>query len=182
MWNYTLFYYLKIKLFSDWLRIVFTAALSPLFIRYITLMKGNTMRYLLVYSCFNIKIFSDWIIIILLIIILSVRCRHSVRFWTKCRQEEFLCRHSVRCRHSVLDSINFDIQTNFKVNRPKSAILSPKILQKITKKAISQNPILPKCHSPKSILLLHFSMKLSETFKINVNMDFAHTNFSRFLI
>ena len=42
--------------------------------------------------------------------------------------------------------------------------------------AISQNPILPKCHSPKSLLLLHFSKNLSETFRINVNMDFAHTN------
>ena len=42
--------------------------------------------------------------------------------------------------------------------------------------AISQNPILPKFHSPKSLLLLHFSMNLSETFRINVNMDFVHTN------
>ena len=37
--------------------------------------------------------------------------------------------------------------------RPKLAILSPKILQ---------------CHSPKSLLLLHFSMNLSESLKINV--------------
>ena len=57
--------------------------------------------------------------------------------------------------------------------RPELAILSPKILQKITKMAISQNHILLKCHSPKSLLLLHFSMNLSETFRINVNMDFA---------
>ena len=48
--------------------------------------------------------------------------------------------------------------------------------------AISQNPILPKCHSPKSLLLLHFSMNLSETFRINVNMDFAHTERGRFFI
>ena len=47
--------------------------------------------------------------------------------------------------------------------------------------AISQKPILPKCHSPKSLLLLHFSMNLSETFRINVNMDFAHTNCGQFL-
>ena len=66
--------------------------------------------------------------------------------------------------------------------RPKLAILSQKKLQKLTKVAISQNPILPKCHSPKSILLLHFSMNLSETFRIDVNMDFAHTNHGRFLI
>ena len=52
--------------------------------------------------------------------------------------------------------------------RPKLAILSPKILQKVTKMAVSQNPILPKCHSPKSLLLPHFSMNLSETFRINV--------------
>ena len=57
----------------------------------------------------------------------------------------------------------------------------PKIIPKITKMAISQNPILPNCHSPKS-LLLHFSMNLSETFRINVNMDFAHNNRGRFLI
>ena len=66
--------------------------------------------------------------------------------------------------------------------RPKLAILSSKILQKITKMAISQNPILPKCHSPKSLLLLHFSMNLSESYRINVNMDFAHTIRGRFLI
>ena len=58
--------------------------------------------------------------------------------------------------------------------RPKSAILSPKRLQKLTKVVISQNPISPKCHSPKSLLLLHFSTNLSETFRINVNMDFAN--------
>ena len=66
--------------------------------------------------------------------------------------------------------------------RPKSAILSLKRLQKLTKVAISQNPISPKCHSPKSLLLLYFSTNLSETFRINVNMDFAHTNRGRFLI
>ena len=33
-----------------------------------------------------------------------------------------------------------------------------------------------KCHSPESLLLLHFSINLSETFRIDVNMDFAHTN------
>ena len=80
--------------------------------------------------------------------------------------------------------INFDIHTNLilKSIRPKLAILSPKILQKLTKVAISQNPILPKCHSPKSLLLLHFSTNFSETFRINVNMDFAHTNDGRFFI
>ena len=62
----------------------------------------------------------------------------------------------------------------------KLAILSPKILHKITIMAISQNPILPKCHSPKSLLLLNFSMNLSKCFRINVNIDFAHTNRSRF--
>ena len=46
---------------------------------------------------------------------------------------------------------------------------------KITKMAISQNPIFPKRHSPKSLLLLHFSMNLSESFRINVNINFAHT-------
>ena len=66
--------------------------------------------------------------------------------------------------------------------RPKLAILSQKKLQKLTKVAISQNPILSKCHSPKSLLQLHFSMNLSETFRIDVNMDFAHTNHGRFLI
>ena len=66
--------------------------------------------------------------------------------------------------------------------RPKLSILSLLILQKITKMAISQNPILPKCHSPKSLLLIHFLMNLSETFRISVNIDFAHTYRGRFLI
>ena len=48
--------------------------------------------------------------------------------------------------------------------------------------AISQNPILPKSHSSKSLLLLHFSMNLSKSFRINVNIDFAHTIRGRFLI
>ena len=39
---------------------------------------------------------------------------------------------------------------------------------------ISQNAILAKCQSPKSLLLIHFSINLSETFKINVNMNFAN--------
>ena len=78
--------------------------------------------------------------------------------------------------------INFDIQTKFEVNQTQIGYSIPKKLQKLTKVAISQNPILPKCHSPKSLLLLHFSMNLSETFRIDVNMDFAHTNYSRFLI
>ena len=65
---------------------------------------------------------------------------------------------------------------------PKLAILSPKKKPpKITKMAISQNPILPKCHSPKSLLHLHFSMNLPETCRIDVNMDFTNTNCSRFL-
>ena len=55
-------------------------------------------------------------------------------------------------------------------------------LQKPTKMAISQIPILPKCQSPKSLLLLHFSMNLTETFRIDVNMDFAKTSHDGFLI
>ena len=39
--------------------------------------------------------------------------------------------------------------------------------------AISQKPILPKSQSPKSLLLLHFLINLSETFAIDVNIDFA---------
>ena len=70
--------------------------------------------------------------------------------------------------------INFDIQTNFEVDQTQ-------IGQKITKMAISQNPILPKCHSPKSLLLQHLSINLSENVRINVNMDFTHTNRGRFL-
>ena len=47
-------------------------------------------------------------------------------------------------------------------------------LLKTTKMAISQNAILANCQSPKSLLLLHFSMNLSETFRIGLNMDFAN--------
>ena len=36
--------------------------------------------------------------------------------------------------------------------------------------AICQNAILVKCQSPQFLLLLHFSMNLSETFRIDVNM------------
>ena len=42
------------------------------------------------------------------------------------------------------------------------------------KMAISQNAILAKFQSPKSLIPLHFSMNLPETFKIDVNMDFAN--------
>ena len=78
--------------------------------------------------------------------------------------------------------INFDIKTNFKVNQTQVGHFIPKNTPKITKIALSQNSILRKCHSPKSLLLLHFSMNLSETLRINVNMDFVHTNGGRFLI
>ena len=74
--------------------------------------------------------------------------------------------------------INFDIQVWSQLD-PNWPFYPPKKLQKNSKTAISQNPILPKCHSPKSLLLLHFSMNLFETFRINVNMDFA---FGWFLI
>ena len=122
MWSCTLFYYLKIKLFSDWLRIVFLSALSPLFIRNITLIKGNTMRYILALASSNSLIrFESFLCRY------SVRCRHSVRFWTKCWQEEFLCRHSVHCWHSVLYSI-FTTTKNFQDvfrqrNEPYGALL-----------------------------------------------------------
>ena len=77
---------------------------------------------------------------------------------------------------------NFDKQTNFEVNRTQIGYFIPKKKPpKITKMAISQNPILPKCHSPKSLLHLHFSMNLPETCRIYVNMDFTNTNCSRFL-
>ena len=69
--------------------------------------------------------------------------------------------------------INFDIQTKFEVNQTQICHSIPKI----TKMAISQNHILPNCHSPKS-LLLHLLINLSENFRINVNMDFAHTKWA----
>ena len=67
---------------------------------------------------------------------------------------------------------------SWKSIEPKLTILA----LKNTKMAISQNPIFPKWRSPKSILLLHFIMKFSETFKIDVNMDLANTNHGGFLI
>ena len=51
--------------------------------------------------------------------------------------------------------INFDIQTKFEVYQTQIGHSISKKLQKLTKVAIPQNPILPKCHSPKSLLLLH---------------------------
>ena len=68
--------------------------------------------------------------------------------------------------------INFNIQTNLKVNQTQIGHSIPKNTPKIT---ISKHNF-SQCHSPKSLLLLHFSMNLSETFRINVNMDLAHTN------
>ena len=50
--------------------------------------------------------------------------------------------------HSIY--IDFDMQTNFEVNQTQISHYIPKILQKVTKMAISQIPILPKCHSSKS--------------------------------
>ena len=47
-------------------------------------------------------------------------------------------------------------------------------LQNPIKMAISQNAILAKCQSPKSLLLLHFFINLSETVRIDVNMDFTN--------
>ena len=61
--------------------------------------------------------------------------------------------------------INFDIQTTFEVNQTQIGHSIPKENPKLTKVAISQNQILPKCHSPKSLLLLHFSINFSETFR-----------------
>ena len=77
-----------------------------------------------------------------------------------------------------LTYINFDIQTNFEVNQTQ---IGHSISKNTPKMAISQNPILPKFNSLKS-LRLHFSMNLSENFRINVNMDFAHTNHGLFVI
>ena len=73
--------------------------------------------------------------------------------------------------------INFDQQTNFEVNQTQ--LLSQKYSKNHYNGHISK-PILPRCHSPKSLLLLHFTMNLSQTLRINVNMDFAHTYRSRF--
>ena len=55
-------------------------------------------------------------------------------------------------------------------------------LQKSIKMAISQNAILAQCQLPKSLLLLHFLMNLSQTFRIDVNMDFANNLVRGFLI
>ena len=73
----------------------------------------------------------------------------------------------------VLPIINTNVkwQTPLEVNWTQIDQLS---LQKNTKMAISQNAILAKCQSSKSLLLLQFLMDLSETFGINVNMDFAN--------
>ena len=53
---------------------------------------------------------------------------------------------------------------------PKLTILS----SKNTKMAISQNVILAKRKLPKYLLLLYFSMNLTGTFRIDVNMDFTN--------
>ena len=75
--------------------------------------------------------------------------------------------------------INIKVQAHLEVNWTQ---INHFILQKNTKLAISQNDILAKCQSPKSLLFLHFSMNLSETFRIDVNIDFANNLGSGFLI
>ena len=71
------------------------------------------------------------------------------------------------------------VKLNQKSIGPKSTTLIPK---KTIKMAKSQNAILAKCQSPKSLLLLHFFMKVSETFSIDINMDFANSLVREFLI
>ena len=75
---------------------------------------------------------------------------------------------------------NIEGQTQLEVNWNQIDYVG---LQKTTKMAISQNAIFAKCQSqsPKS-LVLHFSMNLSETFRIDVNMDFANNVASGILI
>ena len=75
--------------------------------------------------------------------------------------------------------INIKGKTQLEVNWTQIDHFGP---QKTIKMAISQNAILAKCQSPKSLLLLHFSMNLSETFRIDVNMDFANNLVRGFLI
>ena len=81
----------------------------------------------------------------------------------------------------VLPNISTDIegQAKLEVNWTQIDHLACK---KNRKMAISQNPILPRCQSPKSLLLLNFSMNLSETFRNDVNMDFLNINDGGFLI
>ena len=59
---------------------------------------------------------------------------------------------------------------NEKSIRPKLTIWDPKNHKN---GHISKCQILAKFQSPKSLLLLHFSMNLSETFRIGINIDFA---------
>ena len=62
--------------------------------------------------------------------------------------------------------INIEAQTQLEVNWTQIAHFG---LQKNTKMAMSQNALFVKCHSPKFLLLLHFSMNLSGTFRIDVS-------------
>ena len=64
-------------------------------------------------------------------------------------------------------SLNIKEQTELKVNWTQ---IDHFTLRKTTKMVISQNAIMAKCQSPKS-LLLHFLTNLSETFRIDVNSE-----------
>ena len=81
----------------------------------------------------------------------------------------------------VLPIISIDIkgQTKLEVNWTQIEHFS---LRKNTKMAISQNPILPKLSITKKPNFPIFSMNWSETFRIDVNMDFANTYHGGFLI
>ena len=72
----------------------------------------------------------------------------------------------------IIYIINIKGQTNLEVNWTQ---IDHFILKK------TQNAIFAKCQSPKS-LLLHFSIYLSKTFRIDVNMDIANNLVRGFFI
>ena len=77
---------------------------------------------------------------------------------------------------SVLAIISTDIngQTKLEVNWTQVDHFS---LQKATKWPYLKVPFCPSVNNQKAcLLLLHFSMNLSETLRIDVNMDFANNN------
>ena len=75
--------------------------------------------------------------------------------------------------------INFDIQTNFAVNQTQFGHSIPK---NTPKNQYLKTPFCQSVIHQKAYFSYIFQRNLSESFRINVNMDFSHTNCGRFLI
>ena len=74
------------------------------------------------------------------------------------------------------------MQTNFEDNQTQIGHYIPKKNSKTHQSGHISKPHFAQVSFTKKTTTPTFSINLPETFRINVNMDFAHTNHGRFLI